>query len=144
MLPFLNSTGKRIRILRDDWGYSQGDLVQLLQGQGVTISQSALSRCERDEIGIDGRAIAGLAKLFGVTTDYLLMMTDIPSNREEEEEGDQPQKLDKHTLDLVQRLTAAFTELSARDQAILLRMAETMRQTNIPHIIGEVPGEGDG
>jgi transcriptional regulator with XRE-family HTH domain len=142
MLPFLNSTGKRIRILRDDLGYSQGDLVQLLQEQGIPISQSALSRCERDETGIDGRAIAGLAKLFGVTTDYLLMLTDIPSQEEEEEEGTQRQKLndpklDAKTLDLVQRLIAAFTELSTRDQTILLRMAETMRQANIPHIIGE-------
>jgi transcriptional regulator with XRE-family HTH domain len=144
MLPFLNTSGKRIRILRNDLGYSQPDLVEVLQKNGITVSQSALSRYERDETDVGGKVVAAIAKLFGVTTDYLLLLTDIPSVKDEEREADEKPKqivdysgLEPETFDLIQRFVAIFTELAPRDQALLLNMAATMRQADTPHIIGE-------
>lgn len=143
MLPFLNTSGKRIRILRDDFGYSQPELVEILQKRGVPVSQSSLSRYERDESDVGGKVVAGIAKLFGVTTDYLLLLTDIPSPKDEEREVDETEQvlncseLEPETFNLIQRFIAVFTDLTPRDQALLLNMAETMRQADTPRIIGE-------
>lgn len=144
MLPFLNTSGKRIRILRNDLGYSQPELVEVLQKQGVTVSQSALSRYERDETDVGGNVVAAMARLFGVSTDYLLLLTDIPSIKDESLDPDEKPSqtidcsgLDPETFDLIRRFVAIFTELAPRDQALLLNMAATMRQADTPRIIGE-------
>lgn len=83
-----------------------------------------------------------MAKIFGTTTDYLLMLTDSPLLPEEEmkllnERSVPYQTSDSKTIRLVRRFVSLFATLSDRDQMILLRMAETMANADQPHIIGE-------
>jgi transcriptional regulator with XRE-family HTH domain len=42
--------GARLRALREDLGYSQNDLVRLVRADGVTISQSFVSRLEKGDL----------------------------------------------------------------------------------------------
>jgi transcriptional regulator with XRE-family HTH domain len=152
MLSFLNSTGKRIRVLRTDLGMSQPDLASEMQKRGASISQPTLSRIEADETSPDGQIIAILARIFSVTTDYLLMITDNPLLPEEEAEDARRSTertivldaIDTKTFSLVQRFVALFIALPVRDQGILLRMAEVMSSSDQPHIIGKEESDEDG
>lgn len=142
MLKFLNSTGKRIKILRTDLGLSQPALVTAVQQGGASLSQSSLSRIESDDLSPDGRVVAVMAKLFGTTSDYLLMLTDSPLLPEEEikllnERSIPYQTTDSKSIRLVRRFVTLFAKLTERDQMILLRMAETMADADQPHIVGE-------
>lgn len=133
----------RVLLSRRDLNWDQEKLAE-----ASGISRGYISKIERGYTANPGvEVIFSLAKALGVSVEYLLGLTDDPLARikdEEEEEDNRLPKLDKRTHNLVQNLIAAFTELSARDQAILLRMAETMRLTDIPHVIGEDRGEEDG
>jgi transcriptional regulator with XRE-family HTH domain len=144
MMKFLNSTGKRVKLLREDLHMTQTEVIEALRQKGKSISQASLSRLESDNSD-EGQLIAALADLYNVTTDYLLMRTESTLTLEEEtEEREKILKersigydLDPKMKRLAQKLIAAFTQLSSRDQLLLLNMVETMRQAETPHIIGE-------
>ena len=71
-----NTFGRRVRILREDMGLSQTELVDRLEGIGVKLRQTYLSELERTNKTPTGDVVAGLAKTLNTTTDYLLMMND--------------------------------------------------------------------
>lgn len=77
--PRFNTFGKRVRILREDMGLTQEDVINRLAAQGIKMRQSYLSEIERTDKTPTGDMVAGLAKVFNTTTDYLLLLNDDPS-----------------------------------------------------------------
>ena len=63
----LETLGRRIRTQRERLGLKQNDIANALQ-----VSPQAVSKWERGENGPDITALAPLAKLLGVSTDWLL------------------------------------------------------------------------
>ncbi len=68
------SIGERIRILREARHLKQGELAEMIGGDGNTIS-----RWERDKLGIGSAYIRRLAQALNTSTDYLMGNTDDPS-----------------------------------------------------------------
>jgi transcriptional regulator with XRE-family HTH domain len=133
----LNTVGKRIRILRQDMGYSQEGLTYELANIGVEMGRSYISELERTGKVPSGDIIAGLAKVLGTTTDYLLLMTEdpFPSKSAEtaihiEEDVDPKQ---------IQRLIDEFSDLPQSDQTMLIELATKLRAAAKPRIIGDEP-----
>ena len=62
---------KRIRDLREDKDLSQKQLAEILN-----ISQSTYSRYESGFLDIPSEILISLSKIYGVTTDYILGLTD--------------------------------------------------------------------
>lgn len=64
---------ERLKLMRKDRDLDQQDLADLL---GVV--QQTYSRYESGEIAITAEAIVALSKFYGVSTDYLLGLTNNP------------------------------------------------------------------
>lgn len=64
---------ERLKLLRNDKDLDQKDLADFL---GVV--QQTYSRYESGEISITAEAIVKLSKFYGVSTDYLLGLTNNP------------------------------------------------------------------
>lgn len=82
----LNSTGKRIKVLRQDLDLTQEELRRQLHLIGVDIHQSYISSLERSSSLPSGEVLAGLARVLHTTTDYLLLLTDDPLIPDEPDE----------------------------------------------------------
>lgn len=65
--------GQRINELRQSFGWSQVELAKRLN-----ISKQTVSNWENDNIQPSIEMLIRLSKQFGVTTDYLLGLDDIP------------------------------------------------------------------
>lgn len=63
--------GKRIKQLRESRGMKQVDVAKALN-----LPRSNVSRWEKDTKGVSVNTVIAAAKLFGVTTDYLLGLED--------------------------------------------------------------------
>ena len=63
---------RRIRDLREDH-----DLTQAEMGRILSCSQRVYSNYERGELDITTEILRKLARYYGVTTDYLLELSDI-------------------------------------------------------------------
>lgn len=77
-MDLLNTTGKRIRLLRGDLDLTQEELTRQIEKLGVTIGRSYISLLERTSNVPSGDVLAGLARVLRTTTDYLLLLTDDP------------------------------------------------------------------
>ncbi len=66
--------GKRLRELRDKYGYSRERLAELLN-----IGESNIPRYERGANTPSADTVAKMAKLFNVSSDYLLDLSDMPT-----------------------------------------------------------------
>ena len=119
---FFDTVGKRIRLLRQDLDLNQATLVNELKKQGVEIGSSYISELERTDKVPSGTVLAGLAKVLGTTTDYLLMLTDDPGLRDEQEE----QEIEDT---LARELLAVYTTLAADKKAMLLYLAKTFAES---------------
>ena len=64
---------RRIRDLREDKDLNQADIAKYLH-----VSQPTYSRYESGALDIPSTALIALAKLYGVSVDYLLGLTDKP------------------------------------------------------------------
>lgn len=71
--------GDRLRELRDEFGYSRERLAVLLE-----ISESSIPRYENGQNIPSADVVLKIAKLFGVTSDYLLGLSDERDGRAEE------------------------------------------------------------
>lgn len=68
------SIGERIRKLREARRLTQGELADMINGDGNTIS-----RWERNKLGVGATNVMKLAQALETSTDYLLGKTDDPS-----------------------------------------------------------------
>lgn len=67
--------GDRLRALRGKYGYSRQRLAELLD-----ISESQIPRYETGQNTPSSEVVVKMARLFDVTTDYLLGLTDEPQS----------------------------------------------------------------
>ncbi len=135
MVDFLNTTGKRVRILRQDLRMNQGTLIHELGKQGIEIGQTYISKIENNDVVPSGRVIAGLAQVLQTTTDYLLLLTDDPlrPGEEEEPEEDQPEPLSPEMqarLERLEQLPEAERQFILRTMDDLMRFAEGREQVS--------------
>lgn len=130
----------RVLLSRRDLNWDQEKLAE-----ASGISRGYISKLERGYTTNPGvEIIFALAKALGISVEYLLGLTDDPLARiKDEEESIHSQEnsitytaTNQHQLHLAQRFIAIFATLSARDQELLLRIAETMRSADTPRIIG--------
>ena len=63
--------GKRIKEERQQKGYTQGQLAEM-----ISTTQSTIGKYEREELQPNVETIVKLCKVFGVTSDYLLGLED--------------------------------------------------------------------
>lgn len=73
----LDTTGKRVERLRKDLGLSQAELAAL-----AGVRQNYISAIERDTASPSAEVVARIARTLGASTDFLLLLTDIPAQRE--------------------------------------------------------------
>lgn len=118
MTDFLNTTGKRIRILRQDLGMTQDEMHRRLVANGTEISRSYVSMIEKQDVLAGSHLARGLAKVLNTSSDYLLMLTDDPSPYAEHDEN-KPQ-LDEDIRQLIDRLM----QFSAPKRQLLLRAVD--------------------
>lgn len=69
----LDTTGKRVERLRKDSGMNQAALAGL-----VGVRQNYISAIERDVASPSAEVVAKIAQALGTSTDFLLLLTDIP------------------------------------------------------------------
>lgn len=67
--------GKRLRELRESLGYSRREIAQK-----IGIAESQIVRYEIGENDASGDVLSRLAKMLGVSADYLLGLTDTPGS----------------------------------------------------------------
>ncbi|WP_430885230.1 helix-turn-helix domain-containing protein [Fusibacter sp. JL216-2] len=72
-----NISGQRVRLLRNTKEWTIDDLAYKLN-----TNRSTISKIERGQTALKGDVLIDLSKLFNVSTDYILGLTDIPSNDE--------------------------------------------------------------
>lgn len=73
---YLDTFGKRLRLLREDLGLTQGELAEKLREYGQPVGQSYISELERTDKMPSGAVVAGLAEILGCTSDFLLLLSD--------------------------------------------------------------------
>ncbi|ERT60788.1 LexA family protein [Megasphaera vaginalis (ex Srinivasan et al. 2021)] len=78
--------GKRLKKLREENGFTQKDLADKLK-----LTPKAISFYELESREPSGDALVNMAKIFGVTTDYLLGNSDFPLSNEIEPPKDNKQ-----------------------------------------------------
>lgn len=140
---FLNTVGKRIRWLRQGLEMNQGDLSYALKGVGVEIGSSYVSELERSNRIPSGEVLAGLAKVLGCTTDYLLMLTDesdISSSEINKAKGNELDIGNGTDLVMLQRLIDVFSALHPTDQLRIVDLATRLRTMSEPRTIGNEKG----
>lgn len=74
----LNTTGKRIRVLRQDLDLTQSEVARQMTKLGTKINASYISTLEGNDKMPSGEVLRGLARVLQTTTDYLLLLTDDP------------------------------------------------------------------
>lgn len=118
---FLDTVGKRIRILRQDLGLNQAELVHELEKRSIEVGRSYISELERTDKVPSGTVLAGLARVLGTTTDYLLLLTDDPNPPHEQEE---------HQIEdaLARELLTVYATLAADKKAMLLYLAKALAE----------------
>ena len=113
-LDNLDTTGKRIAFWmqnRPGGKMTQKELVVALEELEIYTSQSVISRLLDDKTAGDPRIIAGIAKTLKLSSDYLLLNTDDPNPKGEEEEDDLLQESDTpYTVEI--QLSPAARELA--------------------------------
>lgn len=72
----------RIRQLREQRGWSQTQLGDLLN-----VRPGAISKYEMEKISISDAILRHLSKIFDVSIDYLLFLTDYPQSRKDDTEN---------------------------------------------------------
>lgn len=70
--------GQKLKQLRAQSKSTQEDIVKKLNSHGVTANRVTLSRWENDEQEPTLTPVMTLAKIYGVSADYLLGLTDDP------------------------------------------------------------------
>lgn len=126
MERLFNTTGKRLRILRDDLGLNQSDVADELNRRGISVRQASISKYEKDEQRPSLETVVVLAEILGTTTDYLLMATDT----------DEPRAItDPSVSYVVNELMEIYEDLSPEQRQTLLYVARQFRDANTPRII---------
>lgn len=115
-------------------GFSQKEFAKRINDIGIAVKNKHISDIERDQRNPSLEILKGIAEVLGTTTDYLLVRshTAIPSENEPNTIYIDPEA----DADSLQRMADVFASLSRADQEMIIRMAEGLRATETPRIIG--------
>ena len=72
----------RIKELRQTRGWRQEDLAAQ-----INVGKGTVSKYEKESLGLDSKTVCALCRIFGVTADYLLCLSDIPNSIISEEDA---------------------------------------------------------
>ena len=123
IMSFINTLGKRVRLLRQDAGISQKELVQRLANKyGIRISRGYMSQIESQGKIPSSEVIVALAKELGTTTDYLLLLTDNPFP---------PSDNVEYMSEEADEVARIVDELPPAKRRELLEIARTMRKMSL-------------
>lgn len=109
-------TKTRIRFLREQIGKTQGELADLINVKRYTVSDWENERTEPDI-----ESINNLCKIFNVSSDYLLGLSNIPNPNE-----DNDIQLD----DFQFALYGEVKDLTEEQKQTLLNMAKFLKDSN--------------
>lgn len=116
-----NEIGERIRNLRDNRGFKQQDLANK-----IGISRQVLSNWERGYTPVDAEGVVELAKILGVSSDYILYGQGTVS----------PTNQIALALEGDNELLTFFDELSKReDLKLLFKQVKPLKKDTIKRII---------
>jgi transcriptional regulator with XRE-family HTH domain len=108
------------------------------------VSRPHIANIERGRsLNLSTDVVFALAKALGVTVPYLLGLSDNPLATEQNDELANAESQVVYEVkqprvrNLAQRLIDTFIELSPGDQDTIIRIAETLRQSQTPRIIGD-------
>lgn len=107
----------RIRELRKEKGWKQSELGKLLN-----VQEAAISKYESEKIPLTNDTLIKLSKIFDVSVDYILLLTNNRKNEELETNNGEKQLLD------------TYRKLSRTNKNKIIERAETlleMEQQNI-------------
>jgi len=96
---FIDTFGKRLRILREDMRWTQDELAERVRTEkGLSLGQNYISELERSNKIPGGAIVAALALALNTTTDYLLLLTNVSVRPDEQDayfspEADEAAKL---------------------------------------------------
>jgi transcriptional regulator with XRE-family HTH domain len=115
MEQYLKYLGKRVQQLREDFHWSQPDLVREMGRFGVNMSQGAIGHIETGRNKPSPAALIALAFALRVSTDYLLGISDDPTQPETRIVSDAQRDLER-----------LFSQLSPAKQHELLVIARAL------------------
>lgn len=118
--------GRRIKACRLECGMSQEELAELLN-----MKRTNIANYEAGRVIPPGNVILALADIFKVSTDYILGLSNTPSN-----------KLDELDNSLVQ-IQRAKKNLSSQDLQKMNRMVDMIKLSFIDAFSNENKGKGD-
>jgi transcriptional regulator with XRE-family HTH domain len=75
---FLSTFGKRLKLARIDRGLTQTELRAQMERHGISIGETYISELERTDKAPSLPVAAAMAKVLGVSLDYLGLITDEP------------------------------------------------------------------
>lgn len=119
-MDLLNTTGKRIRALRNDYHLTQEELTRQLNKAGVDAGRSYISILENSSKVPSGEVIQALARVLKTTSDYLLLLTDDPFRPGEIDE--EARQVSDQEWDLV----TALRSLPDPDRLTLMEMTKEL------------------
>lgn len=103
--------GDRIKALRESLGLSQTELAAALIKDVPGVNQSQISQVERGVAGLRAETLALLARALETSTDYLLGLTDDPTQRDRMADAVILVETVEERRELLQRLFSAIAAL---------------------------------
>ena len=138
-LDNLDTTGKRIAFWmqnRPGGKMTQKELVVALEELEIYTSQSVISRLLDDKTAGDPRIIAGIAKTLKLSSDYLLLNTDDPNPKGEEEvddllqESDTPYTVEIQLSPAARELAQIYEQMDIEFRLIVDQMVQSLAGLN--------------
>lgn len=77
-MEFLNTTGKRVRALREQQGWTQIALAEQLVALGAPVGSTQISKIESGAAAPSFAVLGALARALNTSTDFLMLLSDNP------------------------------------------------------------------
>lgn len=132
----MNSTGKRIKILRGEKGWNQGDFIQELSRLGSDIKQSSMSQIENDINYPSMDLMINIVKALDTTADYLLLLSDDPFPPHTTETQLVVEAKSSEERKVLEEILELIADYSLDDQRNILDMLRFIVKDKKPRIIG--------
>lgn len=122
----LRTMGKRLKMLRDDADLDQRQFAHAVSQRGVSVTNSFVSKMESGDSKPSIDVLVAIADELEVSTDYLLMRTNIPDTAES-----MLAEIEKRQQDAIQDTGKGVTEeAAAAANAWLRRRVRVMVRDN--------------
>lgn len=129
--------GRRVRMLREDMDLTQEEVRDRVRTLlGTSLSQNYLSDLEKGKRVPSGKNLVALAQFFGVTTDYLLLLSDVPATPDSERNLVIPIE-DEYQRKVAEEAVELLLELPTEQQRHMLETIRMLRGPRRPRIFGD-------